>query len=87
MILIRRYYLHVVFGLAVGAASFELWQYTLADAVPSWLLCAIAVAFVLVVEFAVAEARDRWAARRPLPRRRAHARTTPDRTRKNGVTP
>jgi hypothetical protein len=86
MILIRRYYLHVLFGLAVGAASFELWQYTLEDMVPEWLLSAIAVAFVLVVEFAVVEARDRRA-RRLLPRRRAHARTTPARTRKNGVTP
>jgi hypothetical protein len=86
VILIRRYFWHVVFGLAVGATSFELWQYTLEDAVPSWLLCPIAVAFVLVVEFAVAEARDRRT-RRPLPRRRAHARTAPDRTRKDGVTP
>jgi hypothetical protein len=82
MVLIRRFYLHVLFGLAVGGASFELWQYTLADAVPSWLLCAIAVVFVLVMEFAVAEARDRRT-RRPLPRRRAHARTTPTQTRKD----
>jgi hypothetical protein len=86
MILLRRYLWHVLFGLAVGAASFELCQYTLADAVPPWLLCAIAVAFVLVMEFAVAEARDRRT-RRPLPHRRAHARTTPDRTRKDGVRP
>jgi len=82
MTLIRRYVWHVLFGLAVGAASFELCQYTLADAVPPWLLCAIAVAFVLVMESAVAEARDRRA-RRPLPRRRAHARTTPTQIRKD----
>jgi hypothetical protein len=86
MILIRRYFWHVLLGLAVGAASFELWQYTLRGAVPEWLLSAIAVAFVLVVEFAVAEARDRRT-RRPVPRRRAHARTAPVKTRKDGVTP
>lgn len=86
MIHVRRYIWHVVFGLAVGAASFELWDYTLRGAVPSWLLCAIAVAFVLVAEFAIAEARDRRT-RRPLPRRRAHARTTPANPRKNGATP
>lgn len=58
MNVMRRYYRHVAFGLAVGAASFELWQYALEDTLPMWLVCTIAVAFVLAVEFAVAEARN-----------------------------
>ena len=76
MNLIRRYIGHVAFGLAVGCASFEVWDYLLRGAVAMWLLCSIAVGFVLAVEFAVSAARSRRA-RRALPsspRRRAHAR-------------
>lgn len=58
---IRRYFWHVAFGLAVGAGSFELWQYALENILPMWLVCTIAVAFVLAVELAVAKARNRRA--------------------------
>ncbi|MGW2520506.1 hypothetical protein ACWC09_26525 [Streptomyces sp. NPDC001617] len=80
MNVIRRYYRHVILGGVVGAASFKLWQYALAGAVPMWLLCIVAVAFVLVVEFLVAEARYRRG--RPT-RRRAHARPAPANPRKD----
>jgi len=82
--LIRRYVWHVVFGGVVGAASFELWQYALPDGVREWLVCVVAVGFVLVVEFAVGEARHRRA-RPTRPRRRVHARTTPAQPSKGGV--
>ena len=74
MILIRRYLPHVLFGIAVGAAAFELWQYVLPETVPLWLTCAAAVAFVLAAEYAVADLRERRA-RRTRPHRRAHARS------------
>lgn len=77
---IRRYFWHVAFGLAVGAASFELWQYALENILPVWLVCTIAVAFVLAVELAVAEARYRRGRPRP---RRAHARPATPNPRKD----
>jgi hypothetical protein len=72
---IRRFWKHILFGATIGVVSFELWLYALPAGVPQWLLCAVAVAFVLGTEYAVAELRDRRA-RRALPRRRAHARPT-----------
>ena len=84
---IRRYYRHVAFGLAVGAGSFELWQYALENTLPVWLVCTISVAFVLAVELAVAEARNRRAGphHRSTARHRKHAASRPLAERANAL--
>lgn len=74
---IRRYSAHTILGLAVGAASYELWQHLL-NGVPLWWMCAIAAVFGVAVDIAALAVLRERRTRRARPRRRAHARTAPN---------